>query len=142
MGGRAAEELIFNEITTGAQNDIEQATKIARAMVTEYGMSDKLGPINVGGQGEVFVGRDYSKVNDVSEATSQIVDSEIRRLLDDAYAKATNILTKHKNILDQIATQLMEKETLNYDDFQKIIDQFTGQNPLLQKPLQPDVGLT
>ena len=142
MGGRAAEELIFNEITTGAQNDIEQATKIARAMVTEYGMSDKLGPINVGGQGEVFVGRDYSKVTDVSEATSQIVDSEIRRLLDDAYAKATNILTKHKNILDQIATQLMEKETLNYDDFQKIIDQFTSKNPLLQKPLQPDVGLT
>ena len=122
MGGRAAEELVFNEITTGAQNDIQQATRIARAMVTEYGMSERLGPVNFGGQEEIFVGRNYGQVRDHSEETSQLIDSEVRTLLEDAYKIATQILTTNRELLNRIAERLLEKETLNHQEFQHLIE--------------------
>ena len=120
MGGRAAEELIFNEITTGAHNDIQQATRIARAMVTEYGMSEELGPINFGGEGEVFVGKDYSKVRNHSEETSQAIDKEVHSLITTAYNKAISILRSNIDILHKVATILLEKETLDKDEFETI----------------------
>ena len=118
MGGRAAEELIFDEITTGAHNDIQQATRIARAMVTEYGMSEELGPINFGGSGEVFVGRDYSKVRSHSEQTSQVIDKEVHSLINNAYIKAMDILKTNIEILHTVANTLLEKETLNKEEFE------------------------
>ena len=121
MGGRAAEEIIFQEITTGAQNDLQQATRIARAMVTEYGMSSNLGPVNFGSNNEVFMGRDYSKVKGHSEHTSQMIDKEIRNMLDTAYSIAKKVLLDNKHILDRIALSLLEKETLNRDDFEDMV---------------------
>ena len=120
MGGRAAEELVFNEITTGAQNDIQQATKIARAMVTNYGMSKAIGPINLNGDGEVFVGRDYSKKSSTSEHLSQLVDSEVKKLLEGAYKQAKDILNSNRTILDIVAEKLLEKETIDREEFEQL----------------------
>jgi cell division protease FtsH len=122
MGGRAAEELIFDEITTGAHNDIKQATRIARAMVTEYGMSESLGPINFGSQGEVFLGRDYSRVQNHSEHTSQLIDREIGRLLEEANSRASQILVENKHILSRIAEHLLEKETIDRAEFESLVE--------------------
>ncbi len=120
MGGRAAEEIIFSEITTGAQNDIQQATKIARAMVTEYGMSKAIGPMNLSGDGEVFVGRDYSKKSNTSEHLSQMVDSEVKKLLENAYQHAKDIIDGNIDILHSVANQLLEQETLDKDEFEAL----------------------
>ena len=133
MGGRAAEELIFEDITTGAHNDIQQATRIARAMVTEYGMSESLGPVNLGSQGEVFLGKDYSQVQGHSEHTSQMVDREIRRLLEDAYAHAKKILLDNKHVLERIAKNLLEHETIGRDDFESMVHDLTPFSPNLSK---------
>jgi cell division protease FtsH len=122
MGGRAAEEIIFNEITTGAQNDIQQATKIARAMVTEFGMSKAIGPMNLSGDGEVFVGRDYSKKSSTSEHLSQLVDSEVKKLLETAYSQAKAIIHGNIETLHSVANQLLEKETINKDEFEHLAE--------------------
>ena len=127
MGGRAAEELVYNEITTGAHNDIKQATELARAMVTEYGMSEAVGPMNLGGQGEVFLGRDYSKVQQHSEHTARLVDNEVRRMLEDAYNLARQILKDNRHILDRIAEILLDKETINNREFS---DEVGSLNPI------------
>ena len=121
MGGRAAEEIIFNEITTGAQNDIQQATKIARAMVTEFGMSEVIGPMNLAGEGEVFVGRDYSRVSQTSEHLAQLIDSEIKKLLEEAYSRAKTILKTNINLLHSVSEILLEKETINRTEFEDIV---------------------
>jgi cell division protease FtsH len=121
MGGRAAEEIIFQEITTGAHNDIKQATELARAMVTEYGMSNAIGPMNLSGQGEVFLGRDYSKVQAHSEHTSQLVDNEVRRLLEDAYRLASRILSENRHILERVSERLLDKETIGSTEFSDLI---------------------
>ena len=121
MGGRAAEEIIFNEITTGAQNDIQQATKIARAMVTEFGMSNLIGPMNLAGEGEVFVGRDYSRVSQTSEHLAQQIDSEIKKLLEEAYQRAKGILTANINLLHSVSEVLLEKETINRTEFENLV---------------------
>ena len=132
MGGRAAEEIIFNEITTGAQNDIQQATKIARAMVTEFGMSKAVGPMNLSGDGEVFVGRDYSKKSSTSEHLSQLVDSEVKKLLEDAYTQAKNIIESNLEILHSVANQLLETETINKDEFENLSQNVIwNHNPLV-----------
>ncbi len=122
MGGRAAEEIIFSEITTGAQNDIQQATKIARAMVTEYGMSQAVGPINLNSGGEVFVGRDYQKKSSTSEHLSQLVDSEVKKLLENAYQHAKDILHGNMDTLNSVAEELLEKETLDKDEFERLAE--------------------
>jgi cell division protease FtsH len=128
MGGRAAEEIIFSEITTGAQNDIQQATKIARAMVTEFGMSKAIGPMNLSGDGEVFVGRDYSKKSNTSDHLSQLVDSEIKRLLEEAYDQAKDILKNNLEILHSIAESLLEKETIGKDEFEELAQNVNWSN--------------
>lgn len=122
MGGRTAEELIFSEPTTGAQNDIEVASGIARAMVVEYGMSDALGPQQLGSQGgEVFMGRDMGHQATVSDEVAARIDSEIRALIDHAHEEARDILETHRKTLDELAKALMEKETLEGDDLAAIL---------------------
>jgi cell division protease FtsH len=122
LGGRTAEELIFEEPTTGAENDIEKATTIARAMVTEYGMSDLLGPQKLGQKnGEVFLGRDFGHEANYSEQVAASIDAEVRRMIDDAHERARSILTLHRPTLDALATALVEKETLDGDDLTAII---------------------
>ena len=113
MGGRAAEEINFGEITTGASNDLNQATETARAMVTKYGMSDKLGPRTFGKREEmVFLGKEISETRDYSDQIAETIDSEVKILLEEAYNTAKSLLTKNKTKLKQIADHLMEHETL------------------------------
>jgi len=122
LGGRTAEELIFEEPTTGAENDIEKATTIARAMVTEYGMSDLLGPQQLGRKsGEVFLGRDFGHEPNYSEQVAASIDGEVRRMIDDAHERARSILTLHRETLDALAAALVEKETLDGADLDAII---------------------
>ncbi|MBU2598573.1 MAG: ATP-dependent zinc metalloprotease FtsH [Actinobacteria bacterium] len=122
LGGRASEEIVFNEITTGAQNDLEKSTKIARQMVCEFGMSDKIGPLTLGDkQGAIFLGRDFSAHPDYSEQVAYEIDKEIRKLVDDAYNKARDILNTHRNKLDLIAQNLIEKETLNKEEIEELL---------------------
>ncbi len=122
LGGRSAEELIFEEPTTGAENDIEKATTIARAMVTEYGMSDLLGPQQLGRKnGEVFLGRDFGHEPNYSEQVAASIDAEVRRLIDDSHDRARSILTLHRETLDALAAALVDKETLDGEDLMSII---------------------
>jgi cell division protease FtsH len=122
LGGRTAEELIFEEPTTGAENDIEKATTIARAMVTEYGMSDLLGPQTLGRKnGEVFLGRDFGHEPNYSEQVAASIDAEVRRMIDEAHERARSILTLHRETLDALAAALVEKETLAGEDLDAII---------------------
>jgi cell division protease FtsH len=123
LGGRSAEELIFADPTTGAQNDIDRATTIARQMVTEYGMSERLGPMRLGQpQGEVFLGRDFSSTPDYSEELAAAIDNEVRALLDAAHAAAAEILRTNRRPLDRLAEALMEHETLEADQVLAILD--------------------
>jgi cell division protease FtsH len=117
MGGRVAEEIVAGDISTGAGNDIERATKIARQMVTEHGMSDAIGPRTLGQkQGEVFLGRDWASTPDYSDAVAFEIDNEVSRLLDEAHDVALEILTEHRERLDQLAALLLEKETLDREE--------------------------
>jgi cell division protease FtsH len=122
MGGRTAEELIFEEPTTGAQNDIEKATEIARAMVTEYGMSDRLGPQQLGQKhGEVFLGRDFGHQANYSQEVAASIDAEVRKLLDNAHEEARSILERHRKTLDALAAALIERETLDTPELMEIL---------------------
>ncbi|MCB1246061.1 MAG: cell division protein FtsH, partial [Acidimicrobiia bacterium] len=121
LGGRTAEELIFLDPTTGASNDIEKATQIARKMVMEYGMSDKLGPLQYGKpESEVFLGRDYSQSNDYSNEVAAAVDDEIRYLITQAHDEARTILTTHIDALHRIAKALIEQESLGAEEVVEI----------------------
>ena len=116
MGGRAAEELIFGDITTGAHNDIERSTAIARAMVCEYGMSKKVGPQNLGNSQEpIFMGQGMTGSQDYSESTANLIDEEVQRILVDSYDKCMNILVEHKKELIDLSEILIEKEVLDAD---------------------------
>jgi cell division protease FtsH len=122
LGGRTAEELIFADPTTGAQNDIEKCSQIARAMVTEYGMSDVLGPQQLGQkQGEVFLGRDYGHQANYSDEVAARIDAEVRLLIDEAHEEARAILTAHRAVLDRLADELVEKETLDTPELADIM---------------------
>ncbi|MBN9605764.1 MAG: ATP-dependent zinc metalloprotease FtsH [Actinomycetales bacterium] len=115
MGGRVAEEIVFHDPTTGASNDIEKATGIARKMVTEYGMSSDIGAVKLGsGSGEVFLGRDMGHQRDYSEEIAEKVDLEVRALIEQAHDEAWKVLTKNRDILDNLAKELLEKETLDH----------------------------
>ncbi len=132
MGGRAAEELIFHDPTTGAANDIEKATGLARAMVTQYGMTERLGAIKLGQeQGEVFLGRDMGHQRDYSEEIAAIVDAEIKKLIENAHNEAFAILADNRDILDQLVVALLERETLNKAEIAEI---FTHLNRKPQRP--------
>ncbi|HZB01236.1 MAG TPA: ATP-dependent zinc metalloprotease FtsH [Actinomycetota bacterium] len=117
MGGRVAEEIVAGDVSTGAGNDIERATKMARQMVTEHGMSDVIGPRTLGQkQGEVFLGRDWASTPDYSDAVAFEIDQEVRRLIDEAHDVALEILTEQRGKLDQLAALLLEKETLEREE--------------------------
>ncbi|MEZ0108784.1 cell division protease FtsH [Catenulispora sp. EB89] len=121
MGGRTAEELVFHDPTTGASNDIEKATNIARAMVTQYGMTERLGPIKFGkDSGEVFLGRDMGHQRDYSEEIASIVDEEVKRLIEGAHDEAWEVLVEYRDVLDQLVLELLEKETLNKEQIATI----------------------
>lgn len=120
MGGRAAEKLIFNEVTTGAASDFDQATRIARAMVVEFGMSD-LGPINFGPSYEIEWGRRYWDQNTISESMLAKIDAEVKKIIDYCYQKAEKILLKNKPLLDKVADELLKKESLDDEEFLKIV---------------------
>jgi cell division protease FtsH len=121
LGGRAAEELIFHDPTTGASNDIEKATNLARAMVTQYGMTEKIGAIKLGtSDSEPFLGRDYGHQRDYSENVAGIVDSEIHNLIENAHQEAFDILVANRDTLDALVVELLERETLLKDDIEKI----------------------
>jgi cell division protease FtsH len=121
LAGRASEKLIFNEITTGAQNDLEQATFIARKMICDYGMSDKLGPISLGENHEVFLGRDFLKEKSYSEELAFDIDREVHRIIGECYDKALKILEENKNKLIHLAELLEEREVLGKEEIEEII---------------------
>lgn len=149
MGGRAAEELVFREPTTGASSDIDQATKIARAMVTEYGMSAKLGAVRYGTEhGDPFLGRSMGVQADYSHEVAQIIDDEVRKLIEAAHTEAWEILTEYRDVLDVLAGELLEKETLHrvelaaiFSDVKKrprltMFDDFGGRVPSEKPPIK------
>jgi cell division protease FtsH len=122
MGGRVAEEIVFKQKTTGAGNDIERATELARSMVTEWGMSEEFGPLNFSsGKQEVFLGRDFSSGSSLSEDTARRIDGEIRRIVVQQYERATSILTEHRKELETISEALLEYETLDGDDIDTLL---------------------
>jgi cell division protease FtsH len=121
LGGRAAEELVFDDITSGASNDIERVSKIARTMVMRMGMSEKLGPMVYGQKEElIFLGREISEQRDYSETVAEKIDVEVRSIVSDSYQEAKRILTEFRENLDAVATKLLEVETLSKDEFEKI----------------------
>lgn len=123
LGGRVAEKIVFDEISTGASNDIERATDLARSMITRYGFSEKLGPIVYGhDNSEVFLGRDYSQGRNYSENVAAEIDGEIRELIDTSYENAKQILLSHRDQLDKVAHYLMEHEKIDGDDFIKLMN--------------------
>jgi cell division protease FtsH len=122
FGGRAAEEIVYNELTTGAAQDISQATKLASRMVTEFGMSDKIGPLALQRPSEeVFLGRDISKDSHLSEKMSEMIDSEIKKIIDEGLKTAMDILTANRKMMDDMVEYLLERETLNAEDIDKIV---------------------
>ena len=132
LGGRAAEELVFHDPTTGASNDIEKATSVARAMVTQYGMTERLGAIRYGQeQGEVFLGRDYGHMRDYSEDVASAIDQEVRAFIEAAHHEAFEILVENRDILDALVVELLEKETLDKEDVARIFE------PLRRRPERP-----
>ncbi|MFT4186923.1 MAG: ATP-dependent zinc metalloprotease FtsH [Micrococcaceae bacterium] len=121
MGGRVAEEIVFHDPTTGASNDIEKATNIARKMVTDYGMSEKIGAVQLGeGDGEPFLGMSAQKSRNYSEGTAAVVDQEVRKIIEEGHDEAWRILNKYRDVLDHLALELLEKETLNEQELSEI----------------------
>ena len=132
LGGRVAEELVFHDPTTGASNDIEKATGMARKMVTQFGMSERVGAIKLGSSGgEVFLGRDMGHERDYSEGVAGIVDEEVRRLIEAAHDEAWEILVEHRPVLDALVVALLDKETLNQAELAEIFA------PIVKRPQRP-----
>jgi cell division protease FtsH len=137
FGGRVAEEIIFgaDKVTTGAGNDIERATALARRMVTQFGMSELIGPLAVGDkEQEIFLGREFAQRREISERTAQMVDGEVKRLVDEAYARATTIIMDNRELLDRIADALLERETIDREDLDRLVKNL----PLPPRNLPPD----
>jgi len=132
LGGRVAEEIVFHEPTTGASNDIEKATGMARKMVTEYGMSSRVGAIKLGqSTGEVFLGRDMGHQRDYSEEIARVVDEEVRTLIDSAHDEAYSALNANRDLLDKLVLELLEKETLNAHELAELF------SPIVKQPERP-----
>ncbi len=148
LGGRAAEEVAFNEVSTGASNDLERVTEMARAMVKRYGMSAKLGPLVYGRKEElVFLGKEISEQRDYSEAVAQTIDTEVRSIIVQAYERAKSILQEHRDALDRVADQLLERETLSADEFVAVFEgaplpPVQSPEPAPRQSAQPEVNLT
>ncbi len=122
LGGRVAEQIVRGDVSTGASNDIERATDIARKMVTKYGMSDSLGPVSYDSNGEVFLGKDYGHSKNYSESTAMAIDQEIKRIITDAYKRTEEILTKHRDKLDILAEYLVKHEKIDGEKFRQIME--------------------
>ncbi len=132
LGGRAAEELVFHDPTTGAANDIEKATNLARAMVTQYGMTERLGAIKFGGDNsEPFLGREMAHQRDYSEEVAALVDEEVKKLIENAHNEAWEILVENRDVLDQLVLHLLEKETLGKEEIAEIFA------PIVKRPPRP-----
>jgi cell division protease FtsH len=132
LGGRAAEELVFHEPTTGASNDIEKASGLARAMVTQYGMSDELGAVKFGQDtGEVFLGRDMGHQRDYSDEIAFKIDTEVRRLIEEAHDVAYEILVQYRDVLDDLVLRLFDKETLGKEEIAEVFA------PVQKRPSAP-----
>jgi cell division protease FtsH len=124
LGGRIAEEIIFGEeeVTTGASNDLQQVARVARQMVTRFGMSDRLGPVALGRQnGNMFLGREIASDRDFSDSTAATIDEEVRKLVDEAYRRAKDVLVTNKHVLDKLAEMLIEKETVDAEELQEVL---------------------
>jgi cell division protease FtsH len=137
FGGRVAEEIIFgpDKVTTGAGNDIERATGLARRMVTQFGMSEVIGPLAVGDkEQEIFLGREFAQRREISERTAQMVDAEVKRLVDEAYARAMQIISENRELLDRIAVALLDRETIDREDLDRLVKNL----PLPPRNLSPD----
>jgi cell division protease FtsH len=123
LGGRVAEEIIYADPTTGAANDIEKATSIARKMVMEYGMSDELGPMQYGkGNSEVFLGRDYGRQQDYSDEVAAFIDGEVRKMITAAHDEAKEILNRHRDAMERMVSELMDHETVGSDEVASIFE--------------------
>jgi cell division protease FtsH len=121
LGGRVAEEIVFDDITSGASSDIERVTQTARMMVTRLGMSSEMGPMTYGQKEEmIFLGREISEQRDYSELVAQRIDTEVRKIVDDSYKLTRKLLTKHRKQLDAVAQKLLEVETLTREEFEAI----------------------
>ena len=121
LGGRIAEEIIFGDVTTGASQDIKQATATARAMVTQYGMSDKIGMVNYGSdEDEVFIGRDLAHTKSYGEKVASEIDSEVKRIIDECYEKAKKIILEHEDVLHSCSQLLIEKEKIGQEEFESL----------------------
>jgi cell division protease FtsH len=136
FGGRVAEEIVFgaDKVTTGAGNDIERATGLARRMVTQFGMSELIGPLAVGDkEQEIFLGREFAQRREISERTAQMVDDEVKRLIDEAYSRASAILGENRELLDRIAQALLDRETIDRED----LDRLVKNQPLPPRSMPP-----
>jgi cell division protease FtsH len=123
MGGRSAEEIVFNEVTTGAQNDLAKATEMAQKMVTEFGMSERIGPLSLRRpEEEVFLGRDFTREPRYSDKTSEIIDEEVKRIIEEARARATKVLREQMSKLTILADRLIEKEIIDSEEIERIIN--------------------
>ncbi len=121
LGGRIAEEIIFGDITTGASSDIKQATSVARAMIMEFGMNERAGLVNYGNEGdEIFIGRDFGQTKSYSEETANMIDEEVRKIINDCHTKAKEIIMKRKYVLDACAALLIEKEKIGFEEFEAL----------------------
>jgi cell division protease FtsH len=122
LGGRAAEQIVFQQMTTGANNDLDRATDIARRMVCEYGMSEELGPITLGRRhGNPFLGRDIMEDRNYSEEVAEKIDAEVRRIIESCYDRAVSILTEHRAKMDEISELLLERETIEREEFERLM---------------------
>jgi len=125
LGGRLAEEIVFGaeEVTTGASNDLQQVARVARQMVTRFGMSEKLGPVALGRQqGNMFLGREIAAERDFSEETAATIDDEVRQLVDTAYRRAKDVLVTNRSVLDKLAQMLVERETVDAEELQDLLN--------------------
>jgi cell division protease FtsH len=140
LGGRVAEEVIYGEITTGAHDDLEKATKLARRMVTEFGMSDRLGPMTFGKRHEqVFLGRDFGHERDYGEQVASIIDEEVKRFIDEQYARVKALIEKYRPHMDAIVAVLLEKETLDRKEVDAIIAEVNAKLGIVLEDKHKDI---
>src|SRR4029078_3751124 len=147
LGGNAAERLVFGDTTTGASNDIEKATDLARRMVTEFGMSDKLGPLSFGKRDElVFLGREIGEQRNYSDEVAKQIDEEVRAIIDHAYERAMEVLVTHRDKLTALAEKLVAEETVDSDGFESLFSDLPPKRsiretpPLTAAPTHPTPG--
>lgn len=130
LAGRAAEEIVFGEVTTGSQNDLERVTELARRMVCEFGMSERLGPVTLGRKaGPIFLGRDIVEDRNYSEAVASEIDKEVRRIVEECYERAKRLLLENRDLLDAVANRLLEKETIDGEELDEIINSMRAEMP-------------